>query len=96
MLQNILNLEGVDVLNKKEQSAINGASGDSSCYVLIFWTGGGQKGLEYEMSASGAAASTEADGLCADAVNSGDAASCQYDCYHDGYTGSWNPMAAQQ
>ncbi len=40
MLENILNLEGVTVLNKKQQSFINGA-GDKPCRVFVRNKNGG-------------------------------------------------------
>ena len=40
MINNILNLEGVAVLNKKEQAFINGG-GTGACRVYVSYAGGG-------------------------------------------------------
>ncbi|EPR73024.1 hypothetical protein ADIWIN_1805 [Winogradskyella psychrotolerans RS-3] len=81
MLQNILNLEGVTVLGKTQQGAINGGgscrlttltNNDSEEYIIM----GGSVG---ETAESQTAAAQQA---CGQLLENADR--CFYDCSHDG------------
>lgn len=82
MLNNILNLEGVAVLDKKQQVKVNGGG---SCTMRYFDENGNQIGGGYTWNNGN---SSQADTLqahqnCAWALNNG-ADRCFYDCDYDG------------
>ncbi len=83
MLNNILNLEGVTVLDKKQQGSVHGGG---TCIIRGFNADGSVHGVGFSHSSSGSAEAETASAhqACAAAMNSG-AASCFYDCQHDGF-----------
>jgi len=76
MLSNFLNIEGVTVLDKKQQSKVVGGT---RCYFRLNGTGEWIEGM-------GVGSSSKANELCVDMiVSKGTGVSrCQYDCDHDG------------
>lgn len=82
MLQNILNLNGVAVLNKKAQGSINGGG---SCTTKYFDANGNQigSGGTFNNGDSSDADTLQAHQNCAWALNNG-ADRCFYDCDYDG------------
>lgn len=84
MLQNILNLDGVAVLNKKQQRSVNG--GNDVCHFTITTSDGGSHGGSGPVGGgSGNETSGNANDICVDAViNNSEITRCQYDCEHDG------------
>ena len=82
MLQNILNLEGVTVLGKKQLENVSGGAqkciithSDGSSYMLIL------RGF----SSSDSGASGAANNACVDDITNGETSGCHYDCEHDGF-----------
>jgi hypothetical protein len=82
MLQNILNLEGVSVLSKKQQGSINGGTqkciithADGSSYMLVLTS----------ISADDSSASGVANDVCVNNIASGETSGCHYDCGYDGF-----------
>ena len=85
MLNNILNLEGVTVLNKKQQNSINGSGG--YCRLTIRHANGStETGGGYFGGGSGSEISGNANAFCSSVVqNDPDISRCFYDCAHDGF-----------
>lgn len=88
MLNNILNIEGVTVLNKKHLKVLNkkqlkGVNGGQSCtYTIVFAGGGSHSFVGIANYSEGAAGSAEANSICAEyAIESGNR--CFYDCEWD-------------
>ena len=81
MLQNILNLEGVAVLDKKQQKTISG--GEQICRITHTYLGGNFYNESY--FTDGDAGSDEAEAFCVDMIVGGTADSCGYDCAYDGW-----------
>ncbi|MGW8121129.1 hypothetical protein ACV07N_00605 [Roseivirga echinicomitans] len=86
MLNNILNIEGVSLLPKEQQKAINGGNMEI-CHVLVEGADGSQH--PYVTFGSGGEASCA--GATDDYVNEkgGTFGRCRYDCGSDGYTATW-------
>lgn len=84
MLQNILNLDGVTVLNKKQQNSVNGGmmASDSDCKFTVI-SGGSRKSETFDVGVSGSGASSAANSWCVSIIESGDADRCFYDCEWD-------------
>ena len=83
MLNNILNLDGVTVLNKKQQGSVNG--GQACLFTLIYHGGGSRRVMTGDYS-EGSAGSSEANSDCAALVSgNNDVGRCFYDCSHDGF-----------
>ena len=84
MLQNILKLEGIDLLNKKEQGNVRG--GFQWCRLTVVTNG--QSEIIFHgfggISPSDPSASDSANSACVDYVSNG-ADRCFYDCAHDGF-----------
>lgn len=83
MLKNILNFEGVTLLNKEEQKNVAGGL-RSSCALIITNSGGGTEvfeGMYYGSTYNGI--STSANNACVKAIQDG-ATRCKYDCAYDG------------
>jgi len=90
MLQNILNLDGVTVLNKKQQKVVSGGLvQETTCKFTLFGTENGQSTsyVGYESSPiSGSGSSSWANDVCAHAVSTNSNVNrCFYDCDYDGY-----------
>lgn len=81
MLQNILNLEGVTVLGKKEQGSING--GYTCIITTINSDGSSETGYIFGTSDDPNIQTTSAHNACGRELNGG-ASRCFYDCSHDG------------
>jgi len=82
MLNNILNLDGVTVLDKKQQKSFKG--GETCRFTVIRPSGNVQSG-SFEVGVDGPEASNVANDACVDAIESGEATRCFYDCEHDGF-----------
>lgn len=86
MLNNIINLEGVTVLDKKQQGSVNGGT---NCRFTVIGTEGGQIARHVEIVESpveGSGSSNWANDVCAHAVsNNSNVNRCFYDCDHDGF-----------
>lgn len=82
MKKSILNLEGVEVLSKKEQKNVNGGRG-SSCKLTI--TEGGQTYVhtQYFTASTNEGISGAANNACVTIIGDG-ATRCKYDCAYDG------------
>ena len=81
MLSKISNLDGVSVLNKKEQATVNG--GLQTCRITTSYLG---FSMTFEtVFSDGPAGSGEANDYCVDIIVSGNASSCGYDCEYDGF-----------
>ena len=78
MLNNILKIEGVEILSKSEQKVITG--GDT-CYLNV--TVG-------DVSQVFMVSTDDANADCVTIIGEG-ADRCQYDCGFDGYTADWLP-----
>ncbi|WP_458627510.1 hypothetical protein [Winogradskyella sp. PC D3.3] len=78
MLQNILNLEGVTVLGKKQLLKVNGGG---HCILTL---GNGQT-IALLTSADDSSASDAANAECVNQIINEGARSCRYDCDHDGW-----------
>ncbi len=82
MLQNILNLEGVTILDKKQKEAV---SGGFSC-VFTYISNNGHRERErvgVPIIASGDQQESFAQSRCSNAIGKG-WSRCFYDCSHDG------------
>ena len=83
MLNNILNLSGVTVLNKKQQGSINGGYvSDSDCKFTMI-SDGETTVATFDVGVSGPGASAVANSWCVDAIAMG-VDRCFYDCEYDG------------
>jgi len=83
MLNNILELEGVNVLNKKQQKIIKG--GMQTCIIQLTNDEGNTSELSFTLS-DGKKGSNEANSYCVNAViNDPTISGCGYDCQHDGF-----------
>jgi hypothetical protein len=82
MLQNILNLNGVTVLGKKQLQAL---SGGQSCTFTTINSTGARLTHVFDNFSEGSQGSTEANNVCVQAIeNSNGAISrCFYDCEWD-------------
>ena len=78
MINDLMNLEGVTVLDKKEQSAIKGGQ---RCKFTI----NGAVTELMSVPSSGEQGSAEANAYCVDLITSGAVDKCGYDCEHDGF-----------
>jgi len=83
MLNNILNLEGVCVLNKKQKKFVKGGSID--CQFTIIENGTRSVFTTPVLTDDGDTASSTAQSACTDYVISHSGSRCFYDCEHDGY-----------
>ncbi|WP_298546245.1 hypothetical protein [uncultured Aquimarina sp.] len=82
MLNNILNLEGVTVLNKKQQTGIKGGQ---TCIITVRDSEGSHSIIAPGFR-EGSAGSDQASGICNDLLNDfPDAYSCGYDCQYDDF-----------
>ncbi len=81
MIENILNLEGVTVLNKKQQGSISG--GRQVCYLSL-GNGGTVLLILKNRGAKDRGASDDANAACVNEILKHNAGSCSYDCEHDG------------
>jgi len=82
MLQNILNSEGVTVLNKKQQGSINGGQ---TCKITVKLSNGQWASKEFDGFSEGAAGSSQANAVCANQVSTNELVDrCFYDCSYDG------------
>ncbi len=79
MLNNILNIEGVSLIPKAQQRAINGGFIEDYCYLRITSSEGVQIVGGW---------TDDANGDCVTARMNG-ADRCQYDCAIDGFTADW-------
>ncbi len=77
MLSNFLNLDGVTVLDKKQQNKVRG--GYQLCIVTI--DGVSDKVLMED----GEAGSRGSNALCVAVIRSGNGGRCSYDCAYDGF-----------
>jgi len=77
MLSYFLNIEGVTVLNKKQQSKVSGGGE----YCVIKTT---TKGIYHEFPDSEITTSAGARKHCADMIVAGDTDRCGFDCSYDG------------
>ena len=87
MFNNILNLEGVSVLDKKQQGIINGGIVDETHFCIFTMTlADGSTDKSYQFTdLAGSAQSTAANATCVDAViNVSVVSGCSYDCSWDG------------
>ena len=87
MLNNILNLEGVTVLENKQQKKVNGGNlmyeGQECTFTYVdAWTGESQT-VTSGGYPPGQAGSTQANSDCVDMIVSGGATSCSYNCSWD-------------
>jgi hypothetical protein len=83
MLQNILNLDGVTVLNKKQQNSVNGGRLQECRFTV---TMNGQTRVFNEPGyEDGAAGSAQANDACVAVLENTQASRCFYDCSYDGY-----------
>lgn len=82
MLNNILNLKGVSVLDKKQQYGIIG--GDQECRLTMIMDTGDTLVLHFDNYSNGEQGSSEANQNCLEAL-AGNATRCWYNCSHDGY-----------
>lgn len=85
MLQNILNLNGVEVLNKQQQSSIKGAQ---DCVFSITYDDGSTGTYLSPIDfADGEAGSAQANQVCVDAIfdPNDSVAACGYNCEYDGF-----------
>ena len=80
MLNNILNLEGVTVLNKQQQKEINGGQ---TCRFTIK-DAYGTHVIEQPGFAEDTAGSSQANDACVSLIEAG-AFRCFYDCEYDGF-----------
>jgi len=84
MLKNILNLEGVAVLSKKQQQNIKG--GDQCNLTIIRPNGDRETGWYVPgLSSNPQEQESAAQGVCGNFLSSGYASRCFYDCQHDGF-----------
>ncbi len=84
MLSNILILKGVTSLNKKQQSEVNGGSGQT-CRITVVKEGR-KITSDFGGYSSGSSGSQQAQQDCAYAVHlGGDGTRCFYDCEYDGF-----------
>jgi len=81
MLKNILNFEGVTLLNKEEQKTVNGDKINTGCRVLLGSGAGGV--INFIGATTGEQVSAAANTWCVNAIANG-ASSCRYDCFYDG------------
>ncbi|TXD50053.1 hypothetical protein [Polaribacter sp. IC073] len=79
MLNNILNLDGVTVLDKKQQKEVNGGGG---CRLTTFTNGVRDTYLIMGMAEDEGTQTAGAHNACGDLLNGG-ADRCFYDCTHD-------------
>lgn len=84
MLDKILNLEGVIVLDKKQQYAI---SGGDQCNLTVIRPNGNRETGWYVpgLSSNGEEQIAAAESVCGNFLSSGYASRCFYDCQHDGF-----------
>lgn len=81
MLKNILNFEGVTLLNKEEQKTVNG--GKQTCRFKV--TLNGETRTKFVSGfADGQAGSNDANAGCVSVLANTAATSCSYDCAFDG------------
>lgn len=85
MLNNILNLGGVTVLDKKQQKQVNGGTMAQECTFTYVdaWTGDSHT-VTSGRYPDGEAGSSQANSDCVDMIVSGGASSCRYNCSWDG------------
>ncbi|WP_046755925.1 hypothetical protein [Kordia jejudonensis] len=85
MLKNILTLERVTILNKKQQQNVRGGGG--YCRLTIIYSNGGREpGGGYFLGDTGQDISNAASNFCSQTVQSEPGVSrCFYDCEHDGF-----------
>jgi hypothetical protein len=82
MLNNFLNLEGVTVLNKKQQKDVHGGG---QCIIRAYTNGVLTSiGVASGMADNEASETAGAHAACAYELNNG-ATNCYYDCAHDGF-----------
>lgn len=80
MLNNLLNLDGVTVLDKKQQKKING--GSEICTITTIDSNGGR---HFDLIASNSEnPSEDGNSFCVSQIEAGNASRCFYDCSHDG------------
>jgi len=86
MLNNIMNLDGVTVLNKKQQSNVIGGT---NCRFTVIGTEGGQLTRHVETYSSpieGSGSSNWANDVCSHTVSTNSNVDrCFYDCDYDGF-----------
>lgn len=88
MLDNLLNMEGVAVLSKQQQSAVQGGLLSESCRITIYHdNGAGETANVLVSGSSGQEISDSANNICVDQIADGNnhVARCTYDCGYDGY-----------
>ena len=83
MKNSILNLEGVQVLSRKEQKSVSGGRINGNCKLTI--TEGGQtySWPFYSNASTGEGVSGAANAECLSIIQGG-ATRCKYDCAYDG------------
>ena len=81
MKKQILNLEGVAVLTKEQQRAVNGGQ---VCRFTVMMNGETQQ-FAYPGFSEGSQGSTEANEACLRVLANTQANRCFYDCAHDGF-----------
>lgn len=80
MLSNILNLNGVTVLDKKQQKVIIG--GGEFCTITTIDSNGGR---HFDVISSNSVnPSDDGNSFCVSQIDIGNASRCFYDCSHDG------------
>jgi len=86
MLENIFNLDGVTILDKKQQGNIKGGT---ACKFTVIGTENGQPARHVETylsPVSGSGSSNWANDVCSHAVSTNSNVDrCFYDCDYDGF-----------
>ena len=81
MFQDLMNMEGVAVLSKQQQSAVKGGQ---KC--ILTYEDASQDVIEFSnFEDSDPDASGAANSACVGEITSGDHSRCSYDCEHDGF-----------
>ncbi len=83
MLNNILNLKGVAILNKKQQSEING--GIQTCIITVISTSGNIHTTQLNYAPDGEAGEAWANDFCLNVLKLDHFERCFYNCEHDGW-----------
>lgn len=81
MLNNILNLDGVTVLGKKQLESVNGGQ---TCKFTLNGSSGPLV-VYIDGFSEGSTGSSEANGACGGVVGNSGITSCHYDCAYDGF-----------
>lgn len=82
MLNNILNLDGVTVLDKKQQKKVNGGM-MGVCRLTTITNGNSETSYIFGLSDSGDSQEAQGQNACGTLLSAG-ADRCFYNCSHDG------------